>query len=470
MLFDVICGAIMVTVSGLIIRWYGLRSLPAFAVLVFSVGFIVRVFMLSHYGIKRVFRVLYIDSDMTQTMLWIATMGILTMCVGIMFGARRPLKTEAKSPSKSVYRPGLLYAAFAATLLFQAWSLSRTLGGGAAALEALSRRSFTGESIGFAANLTFAAIPLALFGIVTARRSGRSGLERFGILLFLLALPLLSVINGRSVVVTALWAFAIALFIESRQRLRLIATIVAAGAIVAASVVGLAWRQSAQTGLPFGQHLRTEWKDVALTVSDAIPLFDHLRVGMQYVAQAGHDHGMSLPTALTVIVPRSAWPGKPQYMPQILADRVLGNDVSGLPAGLLGEGWIAGGWIGVIAYAIAFGFIVGLAHRHIKTAERLTPGIAWLVFVSTSFIMGGLRTGAQGGLITIMVALLFLPVVLMAAKFAERPAVRTLRTTDPHPVAAARAGSDESKRSGDLSAVAVLTRRPGRIPSPKTTP
>ena len=470
MLFDVICGAIIVTVSGLVVRRYGLRSLPAFAVLVFTIGFIVRAFMLSQYGIERVFRVLSINPNMTQTMLWIATIGFLTMWVGIMLGARRPLKKKPRSPSDSAYRPGLLYAAFVATLLFQAWSLSRTLGGGAVAFDALSRRSFTGESIGFGANLTFAAIPLALLGIVTARRAGRRGLERFGIVLFFLALPLLSVINGRSVVVTALWALAIALFIESQRRLRLIATSVAAAAIVAASVIGLAWRQSAQTGLPFGQRLRTEWKDVALTVSDAIPLFDHLRVGLQYVTQAGHDHGMSLPTALTVIVPRSAWPGKPQYMPQILADRVLGNDVSGLPAGLLGEGWIAGGWIGVIAYALAFGLIVGLAHRHIKTAERLTPWTAWLVFVSTSFVMGGLRTGAQGGLITIMVALLFLPIVLMAAKFAERPAVRTRRTKDPHPVATARARSDQSERSDDLSAVAVVTRRRGRMPSTTTTP
>ena len=450
MLFDVICGAIIVTVSGLIVRRYGLRSLPAFAVLVFSVGFIVRVFMLSHYDITRVFRVLSIDPDMTHTMLLIATIGLLTMCVGIMFGARRPLKTKARSPSKSVYRPGLLYAAFVATLLFQAWSLSRTLGGGTAALEALSRRSFTGESIGFAANLTFAAIPLALFGIVTARRSGRSGLERFGILLFFLSLPLLSVINGRSVVVTALWAFAITLFIESQRRLRLIATMGAAAAIVAASVFGLAWRQSAQTGRPFGQLLRTG-KDAALTVSDAIPLFDHLRVGMEYVTKAGHDHGASLPTALTVVVPRSAWSGKPQYMPQILADRVVGNEASGLPAGLLGEGWIAWGWIGVIGYAFVFGFTVGLAHRHIKAAQRLTPGTAWLVFVSTSFVMAGLRTGAQGGLITLIVALLFLPTVLIAAKFAERlaAAIRNQGCALP----AARAKSD-------LSECAAGQRRP----------
>jgi oligosaccharide repeat unit polymerase len=432
MLFDVICGAIIVTLSGLVVRRYGLRSLPAFAVLIFTIGFIVRVFMLRQYGIERVFRVLSINPYMTQKMLWIATIGFLTMCVGIILGTRRPLRKKPKSPSESVYRPGLLLAAFVATMLFQAWSLSQTLGGGVAAFDALSRRSFTGESIGFAANLTFAAIPLALFGIVIARRAGRRGLERFGILLFFLSLPLLSVINGRSVVVTALWAFAIALLIESQRRLRLIATIPAAAAIVAASVVGLAWRLSAQTGLPFGQLLRTGWKDVALTVSDAIPLFDHLRVGMEYVTQTGHDHGASLPTALTVIVPRSAWPGKPKYMPQILAERLLGNDMSGLPPGLVGEGWIAGGWIGVIGYALVFGFIVGLAHRHIKAAERLTPETAWLVFVSTSFVMGGLRTGAQGGLIMIIIALLFLPIVLMAAKFAERPAARRFATKAAH--------------------------------------
>jgi hypothetical protein len=78
MLFDVICGAIIVTLSGLVVRRPSLRSLPEFAVLVFAIGFILGVFMLGQYGIERVFRVLSINPDLTQKMLWISTIGFLT--------------------------------------------------------------------------------------------------------------------------------------------------------------------------------------------------------------------------------------------------------------------------------------------------------------------------------------------------------------------------------------------------------
>jgi hypothetical protein len=163
------------------------------------------------------------------------------MWVGIMFWrSSRPEKEESQVPVGARVPAGPALPCVRRNPAVPGLVAVPNARGGAASLYALSRRSFTGESIGFGANPTFAAIPLALFGIVTARRAGRRGLERFGILLFFLSLPLLSVINGRSVVVTALWAFAMALFIESQRRLRLIATIVAAAAIVAASVVGLA--------------------------------------------------------------------------------------------------------------------------------------------------------------------------------------------------------------------------------------
>jgi xanthosine utilization system XapX-like protein len=155
-------------------------------------------------------------------------------------------------------------------------------------------------------------------------------------------------------------------------------------------------------------------------VSDALPLLDHFRVGVAYSAVHGHDNGRLLGVAFSVLVPRDVWPSKPLFMPQILGQSVLYSDLSGLPAGLLGEGYISFGVTGVVLLSFAFGVLVGILHSLLSTISAISPVTSWLVVASVGTVIGSLRTGAQGGLMGLQIATAFLPIVLLTGGMAKR--------------------------------------------------
>lgn len=60
-------------------------------------------------------------------------------------------------------------------------------------------------------------------------------------------------------------------------------------------------------------------------------------------------------------IPRFVWPDKPEALGVILQDQM--NVPANLGPGIIGHGWAEGGWIGVVAYAVFFGVLVGVIDR-----------------------------------------------------------------------------------------------------------
>jgi oligosaccharide repeat unit polymerase len=446
----------MVGVTGAVVRVTGLWSLQSFAALVFSAGFGVRALILDTSKPFAVFDYVRITPTEADNLAVASLIVLLVMVAGMAAPALLPARgttTVVESSELRRWSPRAVLIGAAVVILIQVALMARTFGGLGAAVTALSRRTLTGESLGLAASLTFAAVPLLLFAIATARRYGSKRIYRLSIAVFLSSMPWLTLVNGRAIAIVALWALALTLRLEGKRPPSGLATGVGVIAIVAVSIVGLAWRNSAQTSASFAESLTAVRGDSVQIVSGSLPLFDEVFVAKFYEEHYGQDSGLSLPAAFTVLVPRTVWSDKPEFMPQLVGERVGRSDLSGLPVGLVGEGFIAFGWIGVGLYAFAFGALVSLAQRLLATTRRLTPVGVWLLFLMSSIVLGGLRTGGQGALIAAQLAILVLPIVLACCWLATKrvvwgahPSNRSANLAsahDPGETGGASAGADQ---------------------------
>lgn len=62
-------------------------------------------------------------------------------------------------------------------------------------------------------------------------------------------------------------------------------------------------------------------------------------------------------------IPRKLWPGKPAGAPVSFFNLNRYGDFLGRTYSLVGDGWISGGWIGVVVTTAVTGVLLGLAHR-----------------------------------------------------------------------------------------------------------
>jgi hypothetical protein len=426
-LFEIACVMPMLVIAVVAIRSFGLWTLPCLAVLLFTAGFGIRVLLLRAMGTEYVFRSIYVSPDLAKDLALLSLVALIAMFVGILIALtfvgskNQPTVGEAPGPHAGTttigYEPGRLLVAYLALTTIQFFLLGRAFGGGLEAFTKLSQRTLHGVSIGLAVNLSLVSLPILLLATITVRRSDSKHLRLLVWTVFAFSLPWIAVVNSRATVVVIFWCLAMALRLEQRKPTSIRTIIVASCAVVATAVVGLAWRRSAQTHTPFHQTLSESWSGALMVVSDSLPLFDHLRAGMAYAAVVGHDNGASLLTAFTVLVPRSLWPDKPSYLPERIAHAVQDSDISGLPAGLLGEGFLAFSWPGVLAYSFLFGLLLGALHRRLSLSRVQSPLSMWVIFLAASITLGTLRTGAQGGLITAQAAVIFLPVIWAVTRF-----------------------------------------------------
>jgi hypothetical protein len=427
-LFETICVMSMLIIAVIAIRFFGLWTLPSMAVLLFAAGFGIRVLLLRAMGTQYVFRSLYVSSDLAKKIALVSLVALLVMCAGILL-ALAFIRSKGQSTRTTAieYGPGRLLAAYLALTAIQFLLLARAFGGGLEAFTLLSQRTFPEVSIGPAVNLSLVSLPILLLTMITVRRSNSRHLRRVVWIVFAVSVPWIAVVNGRAAIIVTFWCLAMALQLEPRKSTSIRTVVVGSCAVVATAVVGLAWRMSAQTHTPFHQTLSESWSGALLVVSDSLPLFDHLRAGMAYATVVGHDNGASLLAAFTVVVPRSLWPDKPRYLPELIAHAVKDSDISGLPAGLLGEGFLAFGWTGVLTYSFIFGLLLGAMHRRLPQSTVRSPLSVWVIFLATSITLATLRTGAQGALITAQAALIYLPIIWAVSQFAR---VHTHRRED----------------------------------------
>lgn len=92
--------------------------------------------------------------------------------------------------------------------------------------------------------------------------------------------------------------------------------------------------------------------------------------------------GSTLITWLTAPIPRSIWPGKPETsLGKRVKEEILQQATlkTGRPPGFVGEGYINFGWIGIITFAFALGYMLRL------TANTFLPVMATSPFIPVTF-------------------------------------------------------------------------------------
>jgi oligosaccharide repeat unit polymerase len=357
---------------------------------------------------------------MLNQLLLAGTVGLLTFTIGLAVGGlpAEPIQQDQITVERSV--PEITYNRFGLLLIIgalwclQAYLMSRSTGSLVDSIVAASQRSFVSDSSGLISALTFCIAPLAILFWAQARYLRGWLWKALSYVLLGALLPWATIINGRATGVVLLWAVALAMRLNTGRGPRPRNTLVILSGSLAVITLGLAWRTASQQSLPISSALSLNFSGIVASMSDALPLLDHLRVGTAYAEFAGPDWGRSFVDGFTVLVPRSLWSEKPIYLPETLGVVVGQSALSGLPAGLLGEGYLAFGWPGLVLYPLVTGFVTAKVHmwgdRH--TARNSAMG-AWLAFFSLSVAMAAVRTGAQGGLIAAQVAAITIPIYIL---------------------------------------------------------
>jgi len=93
-----------------------------------------------------------------------------------------------------------------------------------------------------------------------------------------------------------------------------------------------------------------------------------------------YTYGTQYLQLFTEPIPRKLWPGKPAGAPIGFFNLNDYGDFNGLTVSLPGDGWISGGWVGLIITMGLVGGLLGKAHRWFwKNSNRNLPALFYLV-------------------------------------------------------------------------------------------
>jgi hypothetical protein len=116
---------------------------------------------------------------------------------------------------------------------------------------------------------------------------------------------------------------------------------------------------SEEPGMSSTEKLRMRWD------SQDFANFDYLAAVVALVPRrtGSHTYGLQYLQLFTEPIPRLLWRGKPAGAPIRLMNLNQHANFLGLTMSLPGDGWISGGWIGVILTMTLAGLATGLGHR-----------------------------------------------------------------------------------------------------------
>ena len=98
-----------------------------------------------------------------------------------------------------------------------------------------------------------------------------------------------------------------------------------------------------------------------------------------------YNYGLQYLQLFTEPIPRIFWPGKPPGAPVGLVDISPYVNFLGLTFSLVGDGWVSGGWIGVIITMGLAGIILGCAHRFFwNRTNQVLPSLFYIGLLSIS--------------------------------------------------------------------------------------
>jgi hypothetical protein len=115
--------------------------------------------------------------------------------------------------------------------------------------------------------------------------------------------------------------------------------------------------------------------------------FDYLAAVVAVVPDrsGAFTYGTQYLQLFTEPIPRILWRGKPVGAPISFFGMNQFVNFTGLTISLVGDGWISGGWIGMILTMALAGVVLGLAHRSFwANSRRPMPSMLYLTFLSVS--------------------------------------------------------------------------------------
>lgn len=141
--------------------------------------------------------------------------------------------------------------------------------------------------------------------------------------------------------------------------------------------------------------------------------FDYLAAVVSIVPKrtGTYTYGTQYLQLFTEPIPRILWSGKPAGAPVAFFSLNQYLNFMGLTVSMVGDGWLSGGWTGVLVTMALFGTVLGLAHRFFwNKSNLLLPAMFYITFLGIAP-----NWFRDGGVISLLKFLLFtwLPLLLL---------------------------------------------------------
>lgn len=200
--------------------------------------------------------------------------------------------------------------------------------------------------------------------------------------------------------------------------------LVVVGALVV--TLGLASRQSAQSGEPLAVALHEVRDDLIGATSNPFSVLDSYLLSKEYVDQSGNGLWQELGILVTRFVPRRFLPDKPLILGLRLREFFWGDKLGGIPPSIFGEFYISLGYPGVAIGSFLLGCFLGLLHRLYVLAFRHPDRVVLYAVTSSTVIFTSIRSGLEIGVVNATFAVLAIAVVRMLSRVRSRSTVSGL--------------------------------------------
>jgi len=414
----------MIVITWVISQQFGVWSVGTFCGVMFTLGFGVRSFVVNTESDYKIFGLFTPEPIDLLLLDWVGLAGLIAFTAGMFLTPKHWRRDRAPLPTydhidrlRYSRKWGFYLIATFAALGIQMTGLALISGGVQHAIQIFAQRTIANfSSVGFigaiCVEMWSLTIPFALISLVCAFRSKVYTYSAISGLVLVLLMVWAATINGRAAAIIIPWAAIICVNEMTSSRIRGYWLLLGLPGAAVVAVVGLAFRVAAQQHIPFDVALGTASGKAIYNTSDSLPMLDAAWIGLEYVRIQGHNVFNTVVAPFTVLVPRAFWAEKPIFAPQLFSEAVTHAPTGGgLPAGVVGEGYVAFGWAGMLLFCGLMGAAAAAFDREIIKRRAGELLAAWLVFEATVAVLMGIRVGFQGLLITCQLALIWLPLL-----------------------------------------------------------
>jgi oligosaccharide repeat unit polymerase len=344
-----------------------------------------------------------LDSDEGEmAALLVAVFFFSAVCVAKILRSTRhatPPKTINPNRDFSFQSRLLACAAIAIGILYIA-SMSALMGGITGFIVRSYMRVRIEDSIvNYISVLSWGSFVLSLYSAALIDIKKSTFADRFLVVLACLIGAALSLgSGGRSVIVLYLFAIFFKVFLRASPGKLIVISIIALSGIFVISESVISARYSLQKISASSAIGRSSSVERALT---GLTFIDHIALSVRYSDDIGHDFGQSYLAAAGTPIPRQLWQDKPLMLSTRMQAYRFGTSTGGVPPGIIGEAYIAFGFVGVISAAAAFGWLLSLVDRRIDRArlydDRLSLAFGGVMapLIGFAMVRGGVDIGVM---------------------------------------------------------------------------